>query len=345
MNPIPFRIEPTFSPRIWGARSLAPIYPNKTNLREPIGEAWLTDVNCRIANGPFAGKTLGDTWREMPVEWRGKGLANTNDFPILVKFLFPTDKLSIQVHPDDAYAAAHEKAAGGRGKTEAWHILSADPEAHVLLGFKPGITKEKYLAALSAGTVESLIEQLPVSQGDTIFVPARTVHAIGPGVIICEVQEYSDLTYRVFDYNRVDTEGRPRELHTEKALEVMGFGATSAGKVAPRPIGFGKPPLQHLVDCEYFSVDRWELAEPFHAKRLPHPPGEGLFEILVVLDGEATLAWSSPQQSSAEIRLTHGACWFVPSGTFHNLSVHPAPKVTLLWIALPASQKKRNLPM
>ena len=110
MNPAPLRIEPIFSPRIWGAHSLAPLYPDKTELREPLGEAWLTGVDCRVASWPFRAKSLGEAWREMPAEWRGTRFEAASGFPLLVKFIFPTDKLSIQVHPDDAYASAHETA-------------------------------------------------------------------------------------------------------------------------------------------------------------------------------------------------------------------------------------------
>ena len=117
LSPEPFRIEPIFSPRIWGSRSLAPLFPNKTDLAEPLGEAWLTGVDCKIVTGPFAAKSLGAAWHEMPVDWRGSALKTVKDFPLLAKFIFPKDKLSIQVHPDDAYASVHEKAAGGRGKT------------------------------------------------------------------------------------------------------------------------------------------------------------------------------------------------------------------------------------
>src|SRR6476646_6327547 len=193
MNPEPFRIEPTFSPRLWGSRSLAPLYPDKSDLAEPIGEAWLSDVNCRIATGAFTGITLADAWREMPAEWRGTMFAEPPDFPLLAKFIFPTDKLSIQVHPDDTYAAEHEKAAGGRGKTEMWHIVAAKPDASLLLGLKPGTTKDAFLAALENHTV------------------------------VFEAQEYSELTYRVYDYGRVDRFGKPRELPLEKALAVTNF--------------------------------------------------------------------------------------------------------------------------
>src|SRR5215510_14699448 len=123
-------------------RSLAPLFPEKTNLAEPIGEVWLTAVDCKVATGPFAGKTLGEAWREMPPEWRGARFAEPSDFPLLIKFIFPNDKLSIQVHPDDAYAAAHEQVSGGRGKTEMWHIVAAKSDTSLLLGLKPGTTKE-----------------------------------------------------------------------------------------------------------------------------------------------------------------------------------------------------------
>lgn len=324
MNPEPFRIEPTFSPRIWGSRSLAPIYPDKTNLPEPIGEAWLTDVNCRVATGPFAGKTLGESWRAMPAEWRGKDLARVNDFPILAKFLFPTDNLSIQVHPDDAYASVHEKAAGGRGKTEMWHILSAEPGAHVLLGLKPGATKEKFLAALASGTVENLFNTVPVSAGDTIFVPARTGHAIGPGIILCEVQEYSDLTYRVYDYNRLDAHGHPRELHTAKALQVMNFSSSVPGKVPPLPLVADRNQENLLAACRYFATERWDLLAS-----APSKSSGNHFELLIVLAGSGCFHWKGEP-----LRYRLGECWFLPA-SLENYIVQPEQKTSLLRAFVP----------
>src|SRR6266404_2339218 len=156
VRPAPTRIEPIFVPRIWGARSLAPLFPEKSNLLEPIGEVWLTGVDCRIGSGPFAGKTLGEAWAEMPAEWRGTRLASVKNFPLLVKFIFPNDKLSIQVHPDDAYASVHEKAAGGRGKTEMWHAVSAEAGAHVLIGLVPKADKERFLRAIETHSLETI---------------------------------------------------------------------------------------------------------------------------------------------------------------------------------------------
>ncbi|HEX9456344.1 MAG TPA: type I phosphomannose isomerase catalytic subunit, partial [Candidatus Acidoferrum sp.] len=125
----PTLLEPIFAPRIWGSRSLGPLFPEKTNLSEPLGEAWLTGRECRIATGPYAGRTLGAAWKEMPAEWRGTRLRDAAEFPLLAKFIFPEDKLSIQVHPDDHYAREHEAAAGGRGKTEMWYAVAARPGA------------------------------------------------------------------------------------------------------------------------------------------------------------------------------------------------------------------------
>src|SRR5260221_8401152 len=176
MRPEPTRIEPIFSPRIWGARSLAPLYPEKINLKEPLGEAWVTGVDCRVANGPFRGKSLGEGWREMPAEWRGTRLCSTAHFPLLVKFMFPNDKLSIQVHPDDAYAWVHEQAAGGRGKTEMWHAVSAGPGAQVLLGLKPQTSKEQFRNALTGQSLEDFFVPHFVGAEDTFYVPAGLPH-------------------------------------------------------------------------------------------------------------------------------------------------------------------------
>jgi mannose-6-phosphate isomerase len=306
LPPEPFRIEPIFSPRIWGSHSLAPLFPEKTNLAEPIGEAWLTGVDCRVATGPFAGKTLGEAWREMPVEWRGDKFREPGDFPLLLKFIFPQEKLSIQVHPDDAYAAQYEKAAGGRGKTEMWHIISADPGAKVLIGLKPGVDKQKFLAALDAHTVEDLFVAHPVHAGDTFFIPAGTPHTIGPGMVICEVQQYSDLTYRVYDYGRVDAQGKPRELHIEKALEVMKSEKFAGANVPSLSLwsgdkreGGGRRTL--LSACQYFTVERWEVYGHF----LTHQPIGLQFDIHVVLTGAGEYGKGA--------RFSRGECWFIPA--------------------------------
>jgi mannose-6-phosphate isomerase len=164
-----------------------------------------------------------------------------------VKLLFPNEKLSVQVHPDDAQAQA---AGEARGKTECWYVLEAEPGASVMLGLKPGVTTEMLAASVANNTMESLVEKVPVSVGDMLFVDAGTVHAIGPGVVLLETQQTSDVTYRLYDY------GRPRELHLEQGLKVI-RPKTAAGKVAPIEMdGFTR-----LIEQKYFVVDRFDLGE------------------------------------------------------------------------------------
>lgn len=353
LPPEPFRIEPIFSPRIWGSRSLAPLFPEKTNLAEPIGEAWLTGVDCRVATGPFTGKTLGEAWREMPAEWRGEKFKEPGDFPLLVKFIFPQDKLSIQVHPDDAYAAVHEKAAGGRGKTEMWHAVSAEPGAQVLIGLKPGVDKQKFLAALAAHTPEELFVAHSVQAGDTFFLPAGTPHTIGPGMVLCEVQQYSDLTYRVYDYGRVDSYGKPRELHVEKALEVLKFGCHEGGKVSPKdfkgareavgaeiPFSFiscsGKADWAVLASCPYFFAHRLNFDRYIHFKPQPPKHGEGRFHVNVILAGEGSLSGLPRRGVTGEFPFKEGECWFVPANTFtSSCSYRSKGKVSFLTASVP----------
>jgi len=309
VNPAPLRIEPIFSPRIWGARSLAPLYPDKTDLTEPLGEAWLTGVQCRIASWPFRGKSLGEAWSEMPAEWRGTRFATGGGFPLLAKFIFPTEKLSIQVHPDDAYASAHEKAMGGQGKTEMWHIFSAEPNAQLLLGLKPGVGQQQFLRGLETHTLESLFQAHVVQTGDTILVPAGSPHTIGTGMIVFEVQQYSDLTYRVYDYGRVDSNGKPRELHLEKALAVTNFGGTAGGRTSPLPLPAEEGDRWLLAACRYFATERREATDPFTVEM-----DAAHFDLIVPLSGEGIL-----RTHDFAFPFGPGECWFLPAnlGEYH----------------------------
>jgi mannose-6-phosphate isomerase len=148
----PARLEPIFSLRPWGSLSLSPFFPERSQLAEPVGEAWMSGSDCRFASGPFEGQKLGEAWPRMPCEWAGTEVERGGVFPLLVKFIFSDDKLSVQVHPDDDYASRHETAAGGRGKTEMWYALRARPGANVLVGLKPGVTVERFKAAIVDGT-------------------------------------------------------------------------------------------------------------------------------------------------------------------------------------------------
>jgi mannose-6-phosphate isomerase len=242
----PLLLKPEFSPRPWGARSLAPIYqefPNQNG--EPIGESWLTGENCRIANGPLAPRTLGDAVRQFGRDLIGETAPQADHFPLLMKFLFPRDRLSVQVHPDDE--GAH-RIGQPCGKTECWYVLAAEPGAQIGLGLKPGTTLDELKRAIDEVRAETLLNWIDVKPGEMYYVDAGTVHAIGPGSILVETQQNSDTTFRLYDY------GRPRELHVESGLAAT-KEATRAGKV----LG-AKPPV--LVASPYFVVEKHSLVRP-----------------------------------------------------------------------------------
>jgi mannose-6-phosphate isomerase len=275
----PFRLKPWFSPRPWGRKSLKPWYED-TGTTELVGEAWLTGPQCVVEEGEQEGKTLASLAGDMGGE-----------FPLLVKLLFPNEKLSVQVHPDDAQAQA---AGETRGKTECWYVLEAEPGASVMLGLKPGVDTEMLAASVADNTMESLVEKVPVSVGDMLFVDAGTVHAIGPGVVLLETQQTSDVTYRLYDY------GRPRELHLEQGLKVI-KQKTAAGKVAPKEMdGFTR-----LIEQKYFTVDRFDLDEM--EERSVAMEGAGC---LVGLKGKVWVITPGD-----EVELEPGKAVVIPQGT------------------------------
>ncbi len=283
----PARLAPVFVPRIWGARDLSPLFPERSREKEPIGEVWLTGDACAFATGEFAGRALGEVWPSLPEEWTGTSLRGLPRIPLLVKFIFPEEKLSVQVHPDDAYAEQHESAAGGVGKTEMWYVVSAREGAAVRVGLNPKVTRESFQRAVVDGTAENSLASVPVHPGDAVFVPAGTAHTICPGMVLCEIQQHSDITYRVFDYNRVGADGKPRALHIRQALEVMQFGESAAaggGLCDPVRITRGAVTETFYAACRYFAVERWEFRERIAAVTSPEH-----FDLLVFLHGQGKI--------------------------------------------------------
>jgi len=237
----PISLRPIFQERIWGVETLPAWYPQPTP-GKPIGEAWLTAETCVADSGQLEGKSLAELASLYP-----EALANISGvgFPLLIKTLFPREKLSVQVHPNDAEAMALGQP---RGKTECWYVLSADPGATVAVGFREPLTLDDIRAAIADKTLEDKLAYLPVKPGDMVYVDAGTVHAIGPGMVVLETQQYSDVTYRLYDY------GRPRELHVEPGLAVSRT-TSAAGLVTPTAMdGFTR-----LVTSAYFVVDRFTL--------------------------------------------------------------------------------------
>ena len=223
MSPQPTRLAPYFREMIWGVTTLEPWFPNS---EKRIGEVWF--------------------WPE--------------DRSILAKFIFTSDRLSVQVHPSDAQAARLE---GSKGKSEMWHILRAEPGARIALGLRAPVSRERLREAAQSGEIEQLLEWIEVQAGETYFIYPGTIHTIGPGVALCEIQQYSDLTYRLYDY------GRPRQLHLEKAVEVANLDP-HPGRTTPVWLGEGR---RLLGSCPYFTVERWDLGSAIHHLAMPQSPG------------------------------------------------------------------------
>jgi mannose-6-phosphate isomerase len=322
----PSRLEPIFSPRPWGARSLSPFFPDKVNLAEPLGEAWMTGSECVFADGPFKGRKLGEVWPTLPASWTGTRVDHSHAFPLLVKFIFAEEKLSVQVHPDDAYAQKHEAAAGGRGKTEMWYTVNARAGAEVLAGLKAGVTRESFVRAIADGTAEDALLHVPMSAGDAIFIPAGTMHTIGAGLVLCEIQQLSDITYRVYDYNRRDANGKARELHIEKALEVTNFGAAFPGKFQPVRVQSSDVTKTYFAACPYFATEKWEFSKPQTSTTSPEH-----FELLIVLDGAGSIAVGGEQLAYERAHV-----WLLPAalGTFE---LKPSSTTSLLRTYVPSS--------
>lgn len=238
----PISLRPIFQERIWGVEALPEWYPQPV-AGKPIGEAWLTAETCVADSGPLAGTSLAELTKLYPDAFAGGATA---EFPLLIKTLFPREKLSVQVHPNDAEARALGQS---RGKTECWYVLSAEAGATVAVGFCKEISLDEVRVAIDDGTLEEKLRYVPVKAGDMVYVDAGTVHAIGPGMVVLETQEYSDVTYRLYDY------GRPRELHVDAGLAVSRT-ATDAGLVGP----VGMDGFTRLVGCDYFVVDRFSLS-------------------------------------------------------------------------------------
>jgi len=312
-------LEPIFVPRIWGTHTLAPLFPNAPTGDQPIGEVWLTGETCRFASGAFAGRTLGDSWPDLPMEWRGTQLHGQPRIPLLVKFIFAEEYLSVQVHPDDAYAAQHEQAAGGVGKTEMWYVIAARDAAEVRVGLRPGVTRGSLERAIHDGSADQCLVSLPLHKGDAVFVAAGTAHTIGPGLVLCEIQEYSDLTYRVYDYNRLGADGKSRALHIEKALAVMRFGSQIGGRVTPLPLAANAGERTLLAACSQFAVEEWRFSSPLNAQT-----NRERFELLVVTEGEGKL---SSQSTSADYAA--GQAWFLPAA-LGEFEIAPHTATTIL---------------
>ena len=291
----PLLLKPHFVERIWGSRDLSPIFGAAPG-EAPIGEVWLTGDDNVVANGALAGQSLGELCRRFGRDLVGESAAETERFPLLIKFLFPRDKLSVQVHPDDETAL---RSGLPCGKTECWYVLKAEPGAKIGLGLKPGTTREHFARAIEEVRAEQLLNWIEVRSGEMIYVNAGTVHTIGPGMVLVETQQNSDTTYRLYDY------GRPRELHVKRGLAAL-KEKTGAGKV--RAASAVNSHWTALVSSPCFHVSKIGL---HGGKRESKHDGDeaGSTEVLVALDGCGIIE----AEGAPPVTLAQGEAVIVPA--------------------------------
>ncbi|MDB6069801.1 MAG: mannose-6-phosphate isomerase [Verrucomicrobiales bacterium] len=244
------RLRPLYMERVWGGRELESVYGRQLPAAGvPYGESWEVvdrpDEQSVVTGGAYVGKTLHELWTQHRAEIFGAAAPESERFPLLIKILDARDTLSLQVHPPASEAAALQ----GEPKTEMWVITGAEPGACLYAGVTPGTTRETLAAALADGTAAGLVPQLPAREGDFIFIPSGRLHAIGAGLLIFEIQQNSDTTYRVFDWNRMGLDGKPRQLHVEESLRCIDFADTAPALGTPDSEGL-------LASCEYFTVHR-----------------------------------------------------------------------------------------
>lgn len=273
MQPITF--TPLYMERVWGGRELERVYGRSLpNADAPFGEAWemtdRPDEQSVVSHGTHKGRTLGELWQENREDVFGVGFENDDRFPLLIKILDARDELSIQVHPPAEIAGD----LGGEPKTEMWYIADATADAKLYVGLKQGATREDFQSAIENGTVDQVVHAITPKKGDSIFIPSGRLHAIGAGLLIYEIQQNSDTTYRVFDWNRMGLDGKPRELHVEESMRCIDF--TDYEPAMDSAIG------STLANCPFFKVDRLGLSA---GSSVGNPDPER-FSIVTVVKGE-----------------------------------------------------------
>ena len=317
----PLLMSPAFDPRPWGATDLSPIYPNH-RFKEKIGESWLTGDNCKVANGHLRGKSLAELSTQFGQVLVGEAAPDPNRFPLLLKFLFPHEKLSVQVHPDDEAA---RRAGEPCGKTECWYVAHAKPGAQIALGLKPGVTRAQFEQAIHQQRAEELLTWINVFPGEMIYVAGGTVHTLGPGSIIVETQQQSDTTYRLYDY------GRPRELHLKEGLAAVKENVSSGKVIRPAPTAITgtKNRRSPLVASSFFVVELFELKEPQNFKTASDA-GKSSVQILVAVEGCAVIDGGGAEP----VTLAKGDAVVVPA-SIGDFQVRPQWTVEFLKAAVP----------
>jgi mannose-6-phosphate isomerase len=300
----PIKLKPAFKDYLWGGTRLRDDFGKDCDF-DKIAESWELschkDGNSVVADGEFAGLTLAQY-----IEKEGKSVLGTNcekfgNFPILIKLIDAKDNLSVQVHPNNEYA---QRVEGEYGKTEMWYVVDCDEGASLLYGFKHNITKEEFRERIENNTLLEVTNSVPVKKGDVFFIEAGTLHAIGKGILIAEIQQNSNTTYRIYDYGRVGADGKPRQLHIDKAVDVTNL---CPAKPYPQsePVDMGGWTKKRLAKCEYFTVDviNVDTSAALEADK-------SSFVNILVLDGGCVLS----SEGNDAVELKKGDSVFIPAG-------------------------------
>jgi mannose-6-phosphate isomerase len=337
----PLQLSPVFKPKIWGRHDLRPLFPrpepdatkssrkvrtgSAVGKRELIGEVWVTDDQSRFMNGPVADMPLSEASRKYGPDLNGSAWTAPR-FPILSKYIYTSDWLSVQVHPDDDYARIHDP--GSPGKCEMWYVLQASEEAEILLGLKQGVSKEKLGAAFEAGSSTDLIHRFHPRAHEAIYIPPGTVHALGPGLILIEVEQNSDLTYRLDDFGRVGLDGKPRPLHLKKGLDVTRVELPSHRDL-PR-LEFREPfgSRRYVVACRHFAVEEWTVQKTAHGLGMPER-----VEAFAILEGEGRM-----ETDAGWFGYRAGDTWLIPPAT-GRYWIAPLKKTRALKFYVPDVEK------
>ena len=311
----PLRFRPVYKDYIWGGHRIPELYQRN----QPAGvyaESWEISTHpdgiTAIANGPLAGKSLSDLPPEHKAALLGTNVCG-DDFPLLIKLIDARDTLSVQVHPNDGNAAA----VGGEPKTEMWYFLEGDGADQIYCGLKPGIGKTDFPQAIEEKTFASILQSIPARKGEAVFVPGGRVHAIGAGCLILEIQQNSNTTYRIYDWDRVDAACKGRELHIDNALQVIDWENNGDPRCTVRGTTIEK--------CDYFQLDRFELT----SAQTVAPDGKS-FKALFVAEGSGAISWDGGEE-----KLSPGQSWLIPAA-FGRCTVTPdSSPLTLLCITVP----------
>ena len=309
MDVCPLVFEPIFVPKLWGGRQLAELFDKPLPPDEPIGESWeVADLEAGqsvVARGPAAGQTLGELTHDWGEQLLGSVPPFEGRFPLLIKYLDAQQTLSVQVHPDEAYAQQH----GGdvRVKNEAWYVLAAEPDGHIYRGFHPGVDEAALRAALAKGEVEPLLQRIPVRAGHCYYLPSGTIHALGAGVVVAEVQTPSNTTFRFFDWNRVDpSTGKARALHIDEALACVRYDAAPPAGEQQAHLATPWSAVTRLVRCPSFVLERVRITAGID-QELPYQA----MVVWMVLEGKGEISYNGMNEP---FPFGRGDCVVLPAG-------------------------------